>query len=102
MTFLTFLALGIAVLVAAPYVAHRLRRQRAEQHPFAPARLVPPRRRRLGVARASKIRLLFIIRALSVLALALLGASAAREVLAARAQSFGHVGGRWRSSSTTR
>ena len=42
MSFLTLFALGIAVLVAAPYVAHRLRRQRAEQHPFAPVRLVPP------------------------------------------------------------
>lgn len=75
MTFLTFLALGIAVLVAAPYVAHRLRRQQAEQHPFAPARLVPatpPKARRRA---RLEDRSLFVIRALSVLALALLGAS---------------------------
>jgi hypothetical protein len=75
MSFLSLFALGIAAFVAAPYLAHRLRRQRAEEHPFAPARLVPPtppnarRRARL------EDRSLFSIRALSVLALALLGAS---------------------------
>lgn len=75
MTFLTFLALGVAVLVAAPYVAHRLRRQRAEEHPFAPVRLVPatpPKARRRAHL---EDRSLFWIRALAVLALALLGAS---------------------------
>ena len=39
MTFVTVLALAVAALVAAPWFAHRLRRQRAEEHPFAPARL---------------------------------------------------------------
>ena len=75
MTFLTLFALGMAVLVAAPYVAHRLRRQRAEQHPFAPVRLVPatpPKARRRA---RLEDRSLFAIRALSVIALALLGAS---------------------------
>jgi hypothetical protein len=75
MTFLTLFALGIAFLVAAPYVAHRLRRQRAEQHPFAPVRLVPatpPKARRRA---RLEDRSLFAIRAASVIALALLGAS---------------------------
>lgn len=75
MTFLTLFALGIAVLVGAPYVAHRLRRQRAEQHPFAPVRLVPatpPKARRRA---RLEDRSLFAVRAASVVALALLGAS---------------------------
>ena len=75
MTFLTLLALGVAVFVATPYFAHRLRRQRADEIPFAAVRLVPatpPRARR-----RSRIedRSLFAIRAASILALALLGAS---------------------------
>ncbi len=75
MTFLTALALGMAILVAAPYLAHRLRRQRADEVPFAPARLVPPtpptarRRSRL------EDRSLFALRAAAIVALALLGAS---------------------------
>jgi hypothetical protein len=75
MTFITIFALAIAGLVAAPYLAHRLRRQRAEQHPFAPARLVPktpPKARRRA---RLEDRSLFAIRAASVIALALLGAS---------------------------
>jgi von Willebrand factor type A domain/Aerotolerance regulator N-terminal len=74
-SFLTVLALGIAVLVAAPYLAHRLRRQRADEVPFAPARLVPatpPKARRRS---RLEDRSLFAIRAASVVALALLGAS---------------------------
>ena len=64
MTFLTLLALGIAVLVAAPYVAHRLRRQRAEEHPFAPARLVPPTPPKARRRARLEDRSLFAIRAL--------------------------------------
>lgn len=75
MTFLTLLALGVAVLVAAPYVAHRLRRQRAEEHPFAPVHLVPPTPPKARRRARLEDRSLFAIRALSVLALALLGAS---------------------------
>jgi hypothetical protein len=75
MTFLTLFALAIAGLVAAPYVAHRLRRQRAEQHPFAPARLVPPTPPKARRRARLEDRSLFAIRAASVLALALLGAS---------------------------
>ena len=75
MTFLTLLALGIAALVAVPFLAHRLRRQRADEVPFAPARLVPatpPKARRRS---RLEDRSLFAIRAASILALALLGAS---------------------------
>ena len=75
MTFLTLFALAIAGLVAAPYVAHRLRRQRAEQHPFAAARLVPPTPPKARRRARLEDRNLFAIRAASVLALALLGAS---------------------------
>ena len=75
MSFITLLALGIAVLVAAPYVAHRLRRQRAEQRPFAPARLVPPTPPKARRRARLEDRSLFAIRAASIVALALLGAS---------------------------
>lgn len=75
MSFLTVLALGIAVLVIAPYVAHRLRRQRAEERPFAAARLVPPTPPKARRRARLEDRVLFAIRALAVLALALLGAS---------------------------
>lgn len=75
MSFLTLLALGIAVLVAAPYLAHRLRRQRADEVPFPPARLVPPTPPRARRRSRLEDRSLFGIRAASIIALALLGAS---------------------------
>lgn len=75
MTFLSILALAIAGLIAAPYMAHRLRRQRAEQHPFAPVRLVPPTPPKARRRARLEDRSLFAIRAASVVALALLGAS---------------------------
>ncbi|WP_437307571.1 VWA domain-containing protein [Sorangium sp. So ce388] len=75
MSFVTLGALLVALLVGAPIAAHLLRRRRAEERPFPPARLVPPtpptaRRRSLLEDRA-----LFATRALSVLALAVLGAT---------------------------
>lgn len=73
--FLTSLALAIAALVALPYWAHRLRRQRADERPFPPASYVPaspPRARRR--ARLEQ-RALFAVRALGVVLLAVLGAS---------------------------
>jgi hypothetical protein len=75
LSFVTALALGIALLVAAPWLAHRLRRQRAEEIPFAAVRLVPPTPPR--ARRRSKLedRALFAIRAASIVGLALLGAS---------------------------
>ena len=75
MTFLTALALAVAVLAVAPYVAHRLRRRRAEEQAFPPARPVPaalPRARRRS---RLEDRALFATRAASVLLLALLGAT---------------------------
>jgi hypothetical protein len=75
MSFTTALALLIGLLVAAPVAAHMLRRRRAEERPFPPARLVPPTpptaRRRSHL----EDRALFGVRALAILALALLGAT---------------------------
>jgi hypothetical protein len=74
-TFLSTLALAVALLVVAPYVAHRLRRRRAEEQPFPPAMLVapaPPKARRRS---RLEDRALFATRAAAVLALALLGAT---------------------------
>ena len=75
MSFLTALALAVAALVVAPYLAHRLRRKQAEEHAFAPTRLVPetpPKARRRA---RLEDRSLFAIRAIQIVALALLGAS---------------------------
>ena len=75
MSFASLAALLVAFLVAAPVAAHLLRRRRAEERPFPPARLVPPtpptaRRRSFLEDRA-----LFGVRAVSVVALAVLGAT---------------------------
>lgn len=75
MTFVTILALAIAALVAAPYLAHRLRRQRADDKLFAPAKLVPPTPPKARRRAKLEDRALFAIRAAAVVALALLGAS---------------------------
>src|SRR5262249_26230727 len=75
MTFLSSLALAIGLLVVVPYVAHRLRRQRATVHDFAPVHLVPaapPQARRRAKL---EDRPLLLVRAASILALAFLGAS---------------------------
>ena len=75
MTFVTVLALAVAALVAAPYLAHRLRRQRAEEHLFAAARLAtatPPKARRRSQI---EHKALFALRSAGIVALALLGAS---------------------------
>ncbi len=74
MSFLISAALAIALLVAGPLVAHLLRRGRAPELAFPPARLVPAAR---SVARSMarlEDRLLFALRALMIAALALLGA----------------------------
>ncbi|MCL2723470.1 MAG: BatA and WFA domain-containing protein [Polyangiaceae bacterium] len=75
MTFLTYFALGVALFVVAPYLAHRLRRRHAEERPFAPAHLVPSARPRARRRAKLEDRTLFLIRAASIIALALLGAS---------------------------
>jgi hypothetical protein len=74
-TFLTTLALAAVILVIAPYFAHRLRRRRAQEQPFPPARLVqpsPPSARRRSPL---EDRALFATRAASVAVLAVLGAT---------------------------
>ncbi|WP_394826305.1 BatA and WFA domain-containing protein [Pendulispora albinea] len=75
MSFVAALALFVGVLVVAPYLAHRLRRKRADDRPFAAAHLVPPAPPRARRRSSLEDRALFATRALSVLALALLGAS---------------------------
>ncbi|WP_434045302.1 MULTISPECIES: VWA domain-containing protein [Sorangium] len=75
MSFVTLGALLVALLVGAPVAAHLLRRRRAEERPFPPARLVPatpPTARRRSLL---EDRALFATRALAVLALAVLGAT---------------------------
>jgi hypothetical protein len=75
MSFLTAAALLVGLLVAAPVAAHLLRRRQAEERPFPLARFVrptPPTARRRSLL---EDRALFAIRALSVLALAVLGAT---------------------------
>ncbi|MCU0657165.1 MAG: BatA and WFA domain-containing protein [Polyangiaceae bacterium] len=75
MSFTTALALLVGVLVAAPLVAHLLRRRKTERVLFPPAALVlaaqPVARQRARL----EDRGLFAIRALAVLALAVLGAT---------------------------
>ena len=75
MSFVYSLALGIALLVAVPYLAHRLRRRRAEEREFAAARLVPPAPPKARRRAKLEDRALFATRALAILALAVLGAS---------------------------
>jgi hypothetical protein len=74
-TFVTTVALAAVVLILAPYAAHRLRRRKADEQPFPPARLVqpaPPRARRRS---RLEDRALFATRAAAVALLAVLGAT---------------------------
>lgn len=75
MSFATAFALLVVALVAAPLVAHLLRRRKTEVRPFPPARLVlaaqPVARQRARL----EDRALFSVRALAVMALAVLGAT---------------------------
>ena len=75
MSFLTTLALAVALLVVAPYFAHRLRRRRAEEQPFAPARLVDPAPPQVRRRAKLEDRALFAVRVASILLLAVLGAT---------------------------
>ncbi len=75
MSFLSALALAVALLVVAPYVAHRLRRRRAEEQPFPPARLVEPSAPKARRRSELEDRALFATRAAAVVLLALLGAT---------------------------
>lgn len=75
MTFRTWAALAITAFVVAPLVAHLLRRRPPEEQPFVPTRLVPPAHAIASRRTAIEDRTLFLLRALSVLALAVLGAT---------------------------
>lgn len=75
MSFVSLAALLVALLVGAPVAAHLLRRRKAEEQPFPPAKLVPaspPMARRRSFL---EDRSLFAVRTLAVLALAVLGAT---------------------------
>ncbi|HEX4446086.1 MAG TPA: BatA and WFA domain-containing protein [Polyangiaceae bacterium] len=75
MAFLTTLALGVALFVAAPYLAHRLRRLQAQELPFPPARLVVPSPEKARRRARLEDRALLATRVLAVIGLAVLGAT---------------------------
>jgi hypothetical protein len=75
MSFRTWAALAVAALVVAPLVAHLLRRKPPEEQPFAATRLVPEARAIASRRTAIEDRALFTLRALAILALAVLGAT---------------------------
>jgi hypothetical protein len=74
-TFVTALALAAVVLILAPYAAHRLRRRKADEQPFPPARLVQPAPARARRRSRLEDRALFATRAAAVALLAVLGAT---------------------------
>ncbi|HYJ08483.1 MAG TPA: VWA domain-containing protein [Polyangiaceae bacterium] len=74
MSFVTALALALSVLVIAPTIAHLLRRGRAREQPFPPAALVPQARATTRERSRLEDRGLLLLRALMILALAVLGA----------------------------
>jgi hypothetical protein len=74
-SFVYALALAVGFLTVAPYLAHRLRRRKAEEHDFAPAHLVRPAPPRARSRSKLEDRALFATRVAAVLGLALLGAS---------------------------
>ncbi len=75
MSFLLAAALAVGLLVALPVAAHLLRRGRSEVHDFPPARLVPVAPPVARQRSRLEDRLLFLVRALLIALLALLGAT---------------------------
>jgi hypothetical protein len=73
--FLTSLGLAVALFVVAPYLAHRLRRLRAQDLPFPPAHLVTPSPEKARRRSRLEDRALLVTRALAVIGLAVLGAT---------------------------
>jgi len=73
-SFVTVLALGLSLLVAAPTLAHLLRRGRAKEQPFPAASLVPVTRSTARERSRLEDRGLLALRALMILCLAMLGA----------------------------
>jgi hypothetical protein len=74
-TFASTLALAVGLLVLAPLLAHLLRRGRTKELEFPPAHLVPAAVVTSEQRRRLEDRLLLLLRALMVLALAVLGAT---------------------------
>jgi Mg-chelatase subunit ChlD len=74
LSFVTLLALGLSLFVVVPTVAHLLRRGRAKEQPFPPASLVPEARAHTRERSRLEDRGLLLLRALMILALAMLGA----------------------------
>jgi len=75
MSFLVWAALGMGALVALPLIAHFLRRGRAKEQPFAATALVKAAQTSARRERRLEDRALFSLRALAIVALALLGAT---------------------------
>ncbi len=75
MAFLTTLGLAVALLVVAPYLAHRLRRLKAQDLPFPPAHLVVPSPEKARRRSRLEDRALLATRSLAVIGLAVLGAT---------------------------
>jgi VWA domain-containing protein/aerotolerance regulator-like protein len=73
--FLTTFGLAVALFVAVPYFAHRLRRQRAQEVPFAPARLVAPSAEQARQRARLEDRALLATRVVAIVGLAMLGAT---------------------------
>ncbi len=75
MSFLSWAALAVGVLVVVPLVAHLLRRRPPDEENFAATRFVPERTAVAQRRTAVEDRALFAVRALAIAALAILGAS---------------------------
>jgi hypothetical protein len=75
MSFATALALAVGLFVALPFIAHLLRRGKTEEFEFPPAALVPEKPITARQRSRLEDRILLLLRALAVLALALLGAT---------------------------
>ncbi|HVY32387.1 MAG TPA: BatA and WFA domain-containing protein [Polyangiaceae bacterium] len=74
MSFVTILALGLSALIAAPTLAHLLRRGRVKEQPFPAASLVPATRATARERSRLEDRGLLALRALMILCLAVIGA----------------------------
>jgi hypothetical protein len=75
MSFVTALALAVGLFVTLPFVAHLLRRGKTEEFEFPPAALVPEKPITARQRSRLEDRVLLSLRALAVLALAVLGAT---------------------------
>jgi Mg-chelatase subunit ChlD len=73
--FLTSLGLAVALFVVAPYLAHRLRKLKAQDVPFPPAHLVAPSPEKARRRSRLEDRALLATRSLAVIGLAVLGST---------------------------